>query len=85
MGDISGSDAKKEAKEARLAAERQAAKQRELLEAQQQKENLRKAEAESEVEKRKRAATAGKAGRQSLIKTSPTGLAQNLGGTTNAV
>ena len=49
--------------------------------AQKQKETGRLAEAESEVATKKASATSLQAGRRSLIKTSPTGRALNLGGT----
>ena len=60
-------------------------KQQEALARQEQREKVRLAEADSEVAKRKAMAGSKGAGRRSLIKTSPTGLSQNLGGTTNAV
>jgi hypothetical protein len=47
----------------------------------QQKEGARLAEAESEVATARALAKSGKGGRKSLIKTSPGGLAVNLGGT----
>jgi len=49
---------------------------------QKKKEDLRLAEKDSIIAKKKSAALSGKGGRQSLIKSSPTGLATNLGGTT---
>ena len=51
-----------------------------LLKSQQKKEDLRLAEAASEIAITKASALSGKAGRKSLLKTSPTGLAINLGG-----
>ena len=51
------------------------------LKAQQQKESIKLAETESEIATKRAMAKSGKGGRQSLIKSSPTGLAQNLGGT----
>jgi hypothetical protein len=48
--------------------------------AQQQTELLRKAESEDEIARRKGLASSKKSGRQSLIKSSPTGLATTLGG-----
>jgi len=56
-------------------------KSRGLLAEQQKKEKQSLAEAESEIAITKASALSGKAGRQSLLKTSPTGLAVNLGGT----
>jgi hypothetical protein len=50
----------------------------------QKKEQQALAEAESDVKRRKALAQKGKAGRKSLIATSETGLAQNLGGTNGA-
>ena len=49
---------------------------------QQQTEAIRLAESESEVATRRASALTGRFGRRSLIKSSPTGLALNLGGTT---
>ena len=50
-----------------------------LLKKQQQTEQMKLAEADDEIARR--AAGAGKGGRRSLIKSSPAGLASNLGGT----
>ena len=47
----------------------------------QKKEDIRLAEAEGDIALTRAAALSGKAGRKSLIKSSPTGLATNLGGT----
>lgn len=58
-------------------------KQREIKKAslfQQQRENVRLAEAEDEVARRRGQATSGKGGRQSLIRSSGGGLAKTLGG-----
>ena len=48
-----------------------------------QKEKQKLAEVESEIATRRFSATSGKGGRRSLIRTGPTGLASNLGGTAN--
>ena len=48
---------------------------------QQQQEDIRLAEATSDVATAEAAATSKRSGRRSLIKTSPSGLASNLGGT----
>lgn len=66
----------KESKEARR-------KQQELLRVQEQREQARLAEADDEVARRRLGATKT-GGRRSLIKSSPTGLATNLGGTQSA-
>lgn len=59
---------------------RKAAREAQKAQAQQrQKEALRLQEAESEVARRK-ASAANPTGRQSLLRTSPTGLKQTLGG-----
>ena len=50
------------------------------LATQQKKEKTKLAEAESEIAITEASALSGKAGRRSLLKTSPTGLAVNLGG-----
>ena len=50
------------------------------LATQKKKEQGRLAEAESEIAITQASALSGKAGRKSLLKTSPTGLAVNLGG-----
>ena len=47
----------------------------------EQREGLRLAEAEGDIAKRRGQAAGKGAGRGSLIKSSPVGLAQNLGGT----
>lgn len=52
---------------------------KQATELQQQKEELRVAEAESDIARRKLTSKTG--GRRSLIKTTPSGLALNLGGT----
>ena len=49
--------------------------------AQRKKEESRLASSEDELARSKAARAGGHAGRQSLIKTSPSGLAINLGGT----
>ena len=49
-----------------------------LLKKQMQTEDVRRAEADDEIARR---AATGRGGRKSLIKSSPTGLATNLGGT----
>jgi len=59
------------------AARRDAAAQ---LKAQQQKEAVMLAEKESEIAEKRSFAQSGRAGRRSLIKSSPTGLATTLGG-----
>lgn len=46
-----------------------------------QKEKAALVEAESDIATKKAKALSGKAGRRSLIKSSPSGLATNLGGT----
>jgi len=51
------------------------------LEKQQQKESMKLAETESEIATKRAMAKSGKGGRQSLIKSSASGLSQNLGGT----
>lgn len=56
-------------------------KTRSDLATQQKLEKQKVAEAESEIAITKASALSGKAGRKSLLKTSPTGLAVNLGGT----
>lgn len=48
---------------------------------QQQTEQVRLAEAESEIATRRARGTLGRAGRRSLIQSSPAGLSTNLGGT----
>jgi hypothetical protein len=50
------------------------------VKAQQKAELLRKVESEDEIARRKGLASSKKAGRQSLIRSSPTGLATTLGG-----
>jgi len=50
------------------------------LKAQQQKEAVMLAEKESEIAEKRSFAQSGRAGRRSLIKSSPTGLATTLGG-----
>ena len=50
------------------------------LAVQQRKEKLKLSEAASEIAITEASALSGKAGRKSLLKTSPTGLAVNLGG-----
>ena len=59
------------------AARRDAAAQ---LKEQQQKEAVMLAEKESEIAEARSFAQSGRAGRRSLIKSSPTGLATTLGG-----
>ena len=51
------------------------------LATQQKKQKTALADAESEIAITEASALSGKAGRRSLLKTSPTGLAANLGGT----
>ena len=72
-GDFSGVKAKQDAKDAQK-------KQKEALEKQRKIEQQRLAEADSEVKRRQATASRGRAGRRSLIATSETGLATNLGG-----
>lgn len=48
---------------------------------QKQVENLKLLETEDEIARRKALASGGRGGRQSLIKSSPAGLATTLGGT----
>jgi len=62
------------ARRSRRAARRDAASLR-------KKEDVRLAEAQDEISRREAGASSPKAGRRSLIKTGPTGLATNLGGT----
>ena len=50
------------------------------LDKQQKAELLRKAESEDEIARRRGLASSKGAGRRSLIRTAPTGLAQTLGG-----
>ena len=52
-----------------------------LLKTQEQKEATKLAETESEIAEKKAMARSGRAGRQSLIKSSGGGLSTNLGGT----
>jgi len=59
------------------AARRDAAAQ---LKEQQQKQAVMLAEKESEIAEKRSFAQSGRAGRRSLIKSSPTGLATTLGG-----
>ena len=59
-------------------------KTRGRLAEQRKKEQTKLAEAESEIAITKASALSGKAGRKSLLKTSPTGLAVNLGGSSSA-
>ena len=47
---------------------------------QRQKEKIRAAEAEDEIARRRGLASSGKGGRQSLIRSSSTGLSKTLGG-----
>ena len=55
-------------------------KTRGLLAEEKKKQKSTLADAESELAITKASALSGKAGRQSLLKSSPTGLATNLGG-----
>lgn len=79
IGDTFGSD---------LFAEKRAKKgqkeQKELIAKQRQVDELALAEKEDELERRRQLAKSGRGGRQSLIKTSETGVSKstNLGGTT---
>ena len=75
--DLTGSKAKSEAKKAQERQEKAIAEQK-------KKEAQRLAEAESEVKRRQAIASRGRSGRGSLIATSQTGLASNLGGTNGA-
>ncbi len=61
-------------------ARRARRKARHELGVQKHKEKTKLAEVESEIAISKASALSGKAGRQSLLKSSPTGLAVNLGG-----
>ena len=60
------------------AAQREAGRE---IEKQKKKQQVKLLEAEDEIARKKAVAGSGKAGRGSLIKSSPTGLATNLGGT----
>ena len=55
-------------------------KTRGLLADQRKKEQIKLGEAESEIAITEASALSGKGGRKSLLKSSPTGLAVNLGG-----
>ena len=72
-----------EQRKARREAKEAAEKQKIEIAKQQKIEQGNVARAESEVNRRKTVAGVSRRGRQSLIRTSPTGLATNLGGTTN--
>lgn len=82
MGDISGNQAKSTAKKARLSQEAAQARQAKALEKRTAIEDARRNKIESDIENVKERSKRGKAsGRRSLIKSSPTGLSTNLGGT----
>ena len=85
MGDISGNQARKRAKASRLSNEKIQAKQRQTLAAQTAKEDARLAEASADIENVKERSKMKGKGRKSLIKSSPTGLATNLGGSNAGV
>ena len=67
----------------RAASKRSAREQKQLIAAQQKREDLRLADSADDIARRKFRIGSKAKGRQSLIKTSPTGLATNLGGTTS--
>jgi len=78
VGEKVGKAVEKPLRTGASAARRDAAS---LLKTQQQKEAAKLAETESEIATKRAMAKGGRAGRQSLIKSSGGGLSNNLGGT----
>lgn len=81
LGAAGGLAADEVDKAVRTGASAQERKSKRSAKEQQKREKLRLAEATDEVERAKSKALSSRSGRQSLIRTSPSGLATKLGGT----